>query len=68
MSTVFARLKKKGLLAWLQETQPDIITFQETKAQPEQIDDAVALPGGLPYLLGVSRSKGLQWRCASEPN
>lgn len=32
---------KKGLLDWLKEEMPDIICFQETKAQPEQIDDEV---------------------------
>lgn len=30
---------KKGLIEWLQSEMPDIICFQETKAQPEQIDE-----------------------------
>ncbi|KKK47483.1 hypothetical protein LCGC14_3154740, partial [marine sediment metagenome] len=28
----------KGILDWLEETVPDIICIQETKAQPEQVD------------------------------
>ncbi|MBN1252153.1 MAG: exodeoxyribonuclease III [Bacteroidales bacterium] len=31
----------KGLINWISETNPDIICFQETKAQPEQIDNSV---------------------------
>ena len=27
----------KGLIEWLQQTQPDVLCLQETKAQPEQI-------------------------------
>lgn len=33
--------KKKGLDEWLQAADPDIIGFQETKAQPEQIEDDI---------------------------
>ncbi len=29
---------KKDLLGWLKSERPDVICFQETKAQPEQID------------------------------
>lgn len=32
---------KKDLPDWLKSAQPDVICFQETKAQPEQIDDNV---------------------------
>ena len=30
---------KKGLIEWIKEVGPDVICFQETKAQPEQIED-----------------------------
>ena len=29
----------KGLYNWLKQEQPDILCIQETKAQPEQIDE-----------------------------
>ena len=29
----------KGLYNWLKEENPDILCIQETKAQPEQIDE-----------------------------
>ena len=31
---------KKGLIEWMQQTRPDILCIQETKAQPDQIDNA----------------------------
>ena len=34
--------QKKGLLDWLASAQPDILALQETKAQPEQVDDDLA--------------------------
>ncbi len=30
---------RKGLLDWLKETAPDVLLIQETKAQPEQIEE-----------------------------
>lgn len=30
----------KGLLNWIEQEEPDVICIQETKAQPEQIDEA----------------------------
>ena len=30
---------KKGLVEWLKATDADVVCFQETKAQPEQIDN-----------------------------
>lgn len=32
---------KKGLIEWLKATDADVICFQETKAQPEQIDNSI---------------------------
>ena len=31
---------KKGLIDWMKQVNPDIICIQETKAQPEQIDES----------------------------
>ena len=38
--------EKKGFLEWLQQASPDIICLQETKAQPEQLDDTLLKPEG----------------------
>ncbi|HAM36078.1 MAG TPA: exodeoxyribonuclease III [Elusimicrobia bacterium] len=37
---------KKGLLNWLQQTSPDILAIQETKARPEQLPEDLADPAG----------------------
>ena len=34
-------IQKKGFLDWLSETNPDILCLQETKAHPDQLDDAL---------------------------
>jgi len=38
--------QKKGLLEWFATTQPDILCIQETKAEPEQLDDILRVPDG----------------------
>ena len=38
--------QKKGFLDWFAETQPDILTVQETKARPEQLDEELRNPEG----------------------
>ena len=37
---------KKGFLDWLQEESPDILCIQESKAQPDQLDDKTRSPAG----------------------
>jgi len=37
-------LEKKGLASWLQETAPDILCLQETKAHPEQLSKEITAP------------------------
>ncbi len=38
--------QKKGFLDWLQDSQPDILAVQETKAHPDQLDqDLLEVPG-----------------------
>jgi len=38
--------QSKGLLAWIHATQPDVLCLQETKAHPDQIDEALRDPDG----------------------
>lgn len=38
--------QKKGLLDWMAAAQPDVLTVQETKARPEQLDEALRNPEG----------------------
>ena len=37
---------KKGFGEWLHETDPDILCVQETKAHPDQLDEALTAPPG----------------------
>lgn len=39
-------LKAKGFLTWLQKESPDVLCLQETKVQPDQVDDELRLPSG----------------------
>lgn len=36
--------QRKGFLDWFSATQPDVLTVQETKARPEQLDDELRQP------------------------
>ena len=38
--------QKKGFLDWLHAEQPDVLTVQETKAWPEQLDPELRQPEG----------------------
>lgn len=38
--------QKKGFLDWLDATQPDMLAIQETKAHPDQLDEALKSPPG----------------------
>ncbi|MEM6807270.1 MAG: exodeoxyribonuclease III, partial [Bacteroidota bacterium] len=37
---------RKGFLDWLKEEDPDIVCLQESKAQPDQLDEEVRNPEG----------------------
>ena len=50
--------EKTGFLDWLAETRPDILAIQETKAQPEQISDAMRMPSGYPATWASAERKG----------
>ncbi len=38
--------QKKGFLDWLHAEKPDVLSVQETKARPEQLDDELRQPEG----------------------
>lgn len=48
---------KKGLIEWLKATDADVICFQETKAQPEQIDNSIFEDIGYHYCYWFSAEK-----------
>lgn len=48
----------KGLAGWITSEQPDVLCFQETKAQPEQIDSALFESLGYHVLLHSADKKG----------
>jgi exodeoxyribonuclease-3 len=50
--------QKKGFLDWLQETQPDILGVQETKAHPDQLDEALKAPPGYHVYWASAERKG----------
>ena len=62
---------KKGLIDWLTEEDADVVCFQETKAQPEQIDDTLFHEIGYPYVYWFSAEKkgysGVGILCKEEP-
>ena len=50
--------QRKGLLDWLHSEQPDILGMGETKAAPEQLEDALRAPPG--YHSYWARTRKLQ--------
>ncbi|RMG82345.1 MAG: exodeoxyribonuclease III [Chloroflexi bacterium] len=50
--------QKKGFLDWLQQVQPDVLGVQETKAQPDQLDDALRQPEGYHTYWASAERKG----------
>lgn len=50
--------EKKGLLAWLEVTRPDILALQETKAAPEQLSIALLQPPGYHTAWCTAEKKG----------
>ncbi|MGJ3239572.1 MAG: exodeoxyribonuclease III [Anaerolineae bacterium] len=51
-------IEKKGFLDWLQNTQPDILGVQETKAHPDQLSDALLKPEGYYTYWAAAEKKG----------
>jgi exodeoxyribonuclease III len=51
-------IQKKGFIEWVEATQPDILCIQETKAHPDQLDDALKQIGGYHAHWASSVKKG----------
>jgi len=51
-------LKNKGFLQWLQKETPDIICLQETKVQPDQVDNDLREPNGYHTYWNYAEKKG----------
>lgn len=64
-------VQKKGFLDWMAQVQPDILTVQETKAHPDQLDDILRQPEGY-YSYWVSATRkgysGVALYSKIEPN
>ncbi|MBN1120177.1 MAG: exodeoxyribonuclease III [Anaerolineae bacterium] len=50
--------QNKGLLDWFNETQPDILGVQETKAHPDQLDEELRNPPGYFTYWAAAERKG----------
>lgn len=50
--------QKKGFLDWLAETAPDILSIQETKAHPDQLDEELRQPDGYFTYWASAEKKG----------
>lgn len=48
---------KKGFSEWLDDAAPDILCLQETRAEPEQLEPAMAAPLGYHTVWNPSRAK-----------
>jgi exodeoxyribonuclease-3 len=48
----------KGYSAWLSEYQPDILCIQETKANPDQLEDDLVKPNGYHSYWNAAEKKG----------
>jgi exodeoxyribonuclease-3 len=64
--------QKKGFIDWINQTQPDILGVQETKAAPEQLDDDLLKPEGYHSYWATSTVKkgysGVGLYTKTEPN
>jgi exodeoxyribonuclease-3 len=50
--------QKKGFLDWLTEARPDVLGLQETKAHPDQLDEALRSPAGYYTYWASAERKG----------
>lgn len=51
-------VQRKGFLDWLNQTQPDILCLQETKAHPDQLDETLLRPSGYYTYWAAAERKG----------
>ncbi len=55
--------QKKGLTEWMSALSADIVALQETKAQPEQLDEALLKPEGYHAYWASAEKKGYSGVC-----
>ena len=55
--------QKKGFLDWLAQTNADVVAIQETKAQPEQLSEALLNPAGYTTSWCSAEKKGYSGVC-----
>ena len=63
-------LAKKGFFEWLDQTRPDVLCLQETKADPAKLGDEILIPLGYHSYWGVAERKGysgVATFCREEP-
>ncbi|RLC94209.1 MAG: exodeoxyribonuclease III [Chloroflexi bacterium] len=63
-------VKRKGFFEWLYRESPDILCLQETKVQPDQIDDELREPQGYHAYWNCSDTRGYSGvasLCKEEP-
>ncbi len=70
MSTIYSwnvngirAAQKKGLMEWMQSVSPDILALQETKAQPDQLDEGLTTPEGYYPFWASAEKKGYSGVC-----
>lgn len=51
-------ITRSGFMDWLQETKPDIVCLQETKAHPEDLPEEILAPKGYMSLWNPAQKKG----------
>lgn len=51
-------VQRKGFLEWVDKTQPDILCLQETKAHPDQLDEALRNIEGYHSFWASAKKKG----------
>ena len=51
-------VQKKGFLEWLNTTSPDILSLQETRVHPDQLEDAIRVPEGYHTYWASAEKKG----------
>jgi exodeoxyribonuclease III len=51
-------VKNKGFIDWFKQESPDMLCVQETKARPEQLDDALTAPPGYSVYWNYPEKKG----------
>jgi len=56
-------IAKKGFLDWLQKTSPDVLCLQETKCQPDQLEESLLRPFGYMSYWSAAQKKGYSGVC-----